>query len=58
MNQHDPKILADERDINVQLPNQTTIAILKPFLKYEYDIYGYIKHRFYEQYRILVELSS
>jgi hypothetical protein len=58
MNQHDPKILAHARDINVMLPNETTIAILKPLLKYEYDIYEHIKQRFYDQYRILVGLDS
>ena len=58
MNQHDPKILADERDINVKLPSQKTIDILRPLLKYEYDIYDHIKQRFMEQYRILVELDN
>ena len=58
MNQHDPKILADQRDINVKRPNAKTIAILKPLLKYEYLIYEHIKQRFYDQYRILVDLDS
>ena len=58
MNQHDPKILADQRDINVIRPNETTINILKPLLKYEYDIYEHIKQRFYDQYRILVDLDN
>jgi hypothetical protein len=58
MNQHDPKLLADERDVNVVLPNETTINILKPLLKYEYDIYNHIKQRFQDQYRILVDLDN
>jgi hypothetical protein len=58
MNQHDPKLLADERDVNVILPNETTINILKPLLKYEYDIYNHIKQRFQDQYRILVDLDN
>ncbi|CAF5095576.1 unnamed protein product, partial [Rotaria sp. Silwood1] len=31
--------MADERDLNVQLPNNTTREILMPLLKYEYDLY-------------------
>ncbi len=58
MNQHDPKILADERDINVMLPNEATINILKPLLNYEYRIYEHIKQRFYDQYRILADLDN
>jgi hypothetical protein len=58
MNQHDPKLLADERDINIVLPNLTTINILKQFLGYEYNIYYYIKQRFLNQYQILVDLDN
>ncbi|CAF1106362.1 unnamed protein product [Rotaria sordida] len=58
MNQHDPKILADKRDINVRLPNKNTTKILMPFLKYEYDLYNYIKKRFLDQYNMLLELDN
>ncbi|CAF0804807.1 unnamed protein product [Rotaria sordida] len=58
MNQRDPKHLIDERDLNIQLPNKNTTKLLMPFLKYEYDLYNYIKQRFLDQYRILVELDN
>ncbi|CAF3468790.1 unnamed protein product [Rotaria sp. Silwood1] len=58
MNQRDSKVLVDERDLNIQLPNENTIKLLMPLLKYEYDLYNYIKERFLDQYNILVELDS
>jgi hypothetical protein len=58
MNQHDPKLLGDIRDVNVTLPNSRTVAILKPLLLYEYKLYEFIQTRFLEQYRILVELDN
>ncbi|CAF3641920.1 unnamed protein product, partial [Rotaria sordida] len=58
MNQRDPKHLIDERDLNIRLPNKNTTELLMPFLKYEYDLYNYIKQRFLDQYRILVELDN
>ncbi|CAF3501384.1 unnamed protein product [Rotaria sp. Silwood1] len=58
MNQQNSKLMADERDLNVQLPNNTTREILMPLLKYEYDLYKYIKKRFLRQYEILLELDN
>lgn len=58
MNQRDPKKLADERDVNITNPSNRTKQILRPLLKYEYALYDFIKHRFFEQYRILVELDN
>ncbi|CAF1118400.1 unnamed protein product [Rotaria sp. Silwood1] len=58
MNQQNSKLMADKRDLNVQLPNNTTREILMPLLKYEYDLYNHIKKRFLRQYEILLELDN
>jgi hypothetical protein len=58
MNQRDSKNLIEERDINIKLPNRTTIDLLRPLLKYEYELYDYIKQRLLDQYRILTELDN
>ncbi|CAF2536483.1 unnamed protein product [Rotaria sp. Silwood2] len=58
MNQQNSKILVDDRDLNIRLPNENTIKLLKPLLQYEYDLYDYIKQRFLRQYELLVELDN
>lgn len=58
MNQQDPQLLADPRDLNITLPNERTTHALMPLLKYEYQLYEFIQERFLDQYRILVELDN
>ena len=58
MNQWDPRKLADERDINVPRVEARTAEILRPLLHYEYQLYEFVKQRFFEQYHILVELDN
>ncbi|CAF1220639.1 unnamed protein product [Adineta steineri] len=58
MNTRDSHQLADNRDVNIQLPNKMTIKLLEPYLKDEYELYNYIKRRFLDQYRILTEMDN
>lgn len=58
MNQSNASLPIDPRDTNTSLPNQNTTETLKPLLKYEYELYDYIKTRFLEQYELLVELDN
>ncbi|CAF1533167.1 unnamed protein product, partial [Didymodactylos carnosus] len=39
-------------------PSNDTIAILRRYLTHEYDLYDYVKSRFYTQYRQLVDLDK
>jgi hypothetical protein len=58
MNQWDPRKLADDRGINVTAPDPRTAEILRPLLRFEYQLYDFVKQRFFEQYHILVELDN
>ncbi|CAF1066151.1 unnamed protein product [Adineta ricciae] len=55
MNTRSSDHLIDERDTNVPLPNGKTRNILKLLLRDEYELYDYIRIRFYDQYRILTD---
>ncbi|CAF1092883.1 unnamed protein product [Adineta ricciae] len=55
MNTRSSDRLIDERDTNVPLPNGKTRDILKRLLRDEYELYEYIRTRFYDQYRILTD---
>ena len=55
MNTRSSDRLIDERDTKVPLPNAKTRNILTRLLRDEYELYEYIKTRFYDQYRILTD---
>ena len=58
MNMWDSTVSVDPRDIEVAYPNPRTVALIEPFLRYEYKLYEFIKGRFLEQYQIFVELDQ
>lgn len=58
MNQIGAEILADPRDLHFAPLSPKTVQILRPLLHFEYQLYDYIRDRFYQQYNVLVEMDS
>ena len=51
-------MLADPRDLQFAPLSPKTVEILRPLLHFEYQLYDYVRDRFYQQYNVLVEMDS
>lgn len=58
MNQWDPKWLRDHLDVYVPGVSKKTHEILRPLLHFEYQLYDFIRDRFFTQFKILSEADK